>query len=284
MIRCGKCAIIATAIATLCTLCSFAPARAQRPVLEVRLEQETARVGEPYRVVYETSWTGAPDAFAVLPTDPETVPWATSRSTQMATRAEGAKFFVTQTVEYVPYEAGEFEVSPFVVSYFDPALIEDSESTSEDAPGEELPEQQTISAPAFTVSVRADLGPYIFYGTALALVAALGAAGAWTLLRRRRRARLEGASEGVAVPQTVHAVLNLARQYRLDGKFYEFYKELSRAATLLAPSVAVRKLREKLEADAKDVGYRGVRPSDDEMEGSLKDVERAMQSGPADDG
>lgn len=284
MITCGKCAIIATAIATLCTLCSIAPARAQLPVLEVRLEQEKARVGEPYRVVYETSWTGAPGDYVVLPTDTETVPWATALSTQMATRGEGAKFFVTQTVEYVPHEPGEFEVPPFVVSYFDPALIEDFELASEKAGGEQLPEQQTIRTAGFTVSVQSDLGRYIFYWTALALFAALSAAGAWTLAQRRRRARLEGASGGAAVPQTAHGALNLARQYRLDGKFYEFYKELSRAATLLAPSVAARKLREKIEADAKEVGYRGVRPTDDDMDGILKDVERAMQSGPDGDG
>ena len=56
------------------------------------------------------------------------------------------------------------------------------------------------------------------------------------------------------------------------------------AATLLAPSVAARKLREKLEADAKEVGYRGVRPTDDEMDGALKDVEGAVQRSPDEDG
>ena len=272
------------AIVALCTLYSIVPASAQTLVLEVRLEQDKARINEPYRVVYETSWSGAPDAFAILPTDPEPVPWAASRSTQTATRAEDGRFFVMQTVEYVPYEAGEFEVSPFVVSYFEPASVENSESTEEEDGGEQLPEQQIIRAAGFTVYVQPDLGPYIFYVTALALFAALTGAGAWTLVQRRRRARLEGVSGGVSVPQTVRAALNVARQYRLDGKFYEFYKELSRAATLLAPSVAARKLREKLEADAKEVGYRDVRPSDDDMDGALKVVERAIQRDPDDEG
>ena len=284
MITGGKCVIMTLAIVALCTLYSIVPASAQTLILEVRLEQDKARINEPYRVVYETSWTGAPDAFAILPTDPEPVPWATSRTAQMATRAEGGKFFVTQTVEYVPYEAGEFEVSPFVVSYFEPASVENSESAEEEDGGEQLPEQQIIRAAGFTVYVQPDLGPYIFYGTALALFAALTGAGAWTLVQRRRRARLEGVSGGVSVPQTVCAALNVARQYRLDGKFYEFYKELSRAATLLAPSVAARKLREKLEADAKEVGYRDVRPSDDDMDGALKVVERAIQRDPDDEG
>ena len=40
---------------------------------------------------------------------------------------------------------------------------------------------------------------------------------------------------------------------------------------------------EKIEADAKEVGYRGVRPADDEMDGALKDVERALQQSPGED-
>ena len=39
----------------------------------------------------------------------------------------------------------------------------------------------------------------------------------------------------------------------------------------------------KIEADAKEVGYRGVRPADDEMDGALKDVERALQQSPGED-
>ena len=69
-------AIMDLATAVLCTFFSLVPARAQTPVLEVRLEQDKARVGEAYRVLYEMSWTGAADAFTVLSTEPEPVSWA----------------------------------------------------------------------------------------------------------------------------------------------------------------------------------------------------------------
>lgn len=279
-----KCAILAASLVALCILDSFSLISAQAPVLEVRLPQKTAHVDEPYRVIYETSWEGAADAFAVLPADPETVPWASSSIVETTTRTRDGKCFVTQTVEFVPYETGEFEVAPFVVSYFDPALIGSSEKTSEEDGGTLLPQQEILRASSFTVTVRPDLGPYVMYGTLMAVAVALSALGGWTVARKRRRARLAGASGEMAIPQTVPAALNLARQYRLDGKFYEFYKELLQVATLLAPSVAARKLREKLEADAKEVGYRGVRPTDDEMDGALKDVEGAVQRGPDEDG
>ncbi len=279
-----KCAILGASLVALCILDSFSLVPAQAPVLEVRLPQETARVDEPYRMIYETSWAGPADAFAVLPADPETVAWASSSIVETATRTQDGKRFVTQTVEFVPYEAGEFEVAPFVVSYFDPALIGDSEEGSEENGETPLPPQEILRAAGFTLTVRPDLGPYLMYGTLAAVVATLSAVGAWAIARRRRRARLAGASVAMAVPQTVRAALNLARQYRLDGKFYEFYKEISRASTLLAPSVAARKLREKLEADAKEVGYRAVRPTDDGMDGAVKEVERALQQGPGEDG
>ena len=278
-----KYAILLPSLVALCILDSFSLAPAQAPVLEVRLPQETAHVDEPYRVIYETSWEGPADAFAVVPADPETVHWASSSIVETATRTLDGKRFVTQTVEFVPYEAGEFEVAPFVVSYFDPALIADSEDSSEEDAATPLPPQEILRAAGFTVTVRPDLGPYMMYGTLVAAVAALSALGGWTLTRRRHRARLARASTKIPVPQTARAALNLARQYRLDGKFYEFYKELSRAATLLAPSVAARKLREKLEADVKEVGYRGVRPTDEGMDGALKDVEEALQPGPDED-
>lgn len=274
-----QCAILVTLLLAFCILGSRSLGSAQAPVLEVRLPQETAHVHEPYQVIYETSWEGLADAFAVLPADPETVPWASSSIVKTATRIQDGKCFVTQTVEFVPYEAGEFEVLPFVVSYFDPASIE----VSDEDRGTALPEQEILRAAGFTLTVRPEVGPYVLYGTLAAVIVALSAVGAWTVARRRRQATLAGASSGLTMPQTARAAMNLARQYRLDGKFYDFYKELSRAATLLAPSVAARKLREKLEADAKEVGYRGVRPADDEMDGAMKDLERAMQPSPDED-
>lgn len=282
MILGHKCVIIPLLIGSIFAFDPFAPLRAQTPVLEVQLEQDTARVDEPYRVMYETSWTGSADLFAVLSAEPETVAWASSRVVETKTRQEDGKFFITQTIEYVPFKAGEFEISPFTVSYFDPALLEDSGDATEEEESPELPAPQTLEAGAFQLTVRPNLAPYYFYGT-IAVAVALCTGVAFTSVRRRRALRAAGATIEVPEPQTVQSALNLARQHRLDGKYYEFYTELTRAASLMAPSTAARALRGKLDAAAKEVGYKGIRPSDDEMDGVLKEVEQAVQQGPCED-
>lgn len=274
-----KYAIIAPLIGSIFAFDSLAPLRAQTPVLEVLLEQDKARVDEPYRVMYETSWTGPADQFAIRSADPATVDWATSRVVETSTRQEDGKFFITQTIEYVPFESGEFEVLPFIVSYFDPAQLRVAGGASEEEGDAELPEPRILEASAFQLKVRPNLAPYYLSGT-IAVLVALCTGVAYASRRRRRELQAVAAGINVPEPQTVQSALNLARQYRLDEKFYEFYKELSRAASLMAPGTATRTLRGKLEAGAKEVGYRGVRPSDEEMDGVLRDVERAVQQGP----
>ncbi len=282
MISGRKYAIIAALIGSIFAFDSFAPIRAQIPVLEVQFEQGKARVDEPYRVMYETSWTGPADQFAVLSAEPGTVDWAATRLVDTRSRQEDGKFFITQTIEYVPFESGEFEISPFVVSYFDPAQLEDSSNASEEDDATELPEPRVLEAGAFAIRVRPNLTPYYLPGT-IALLLVLSTVTAYGAMRRKRRLQAAGVGLAVPEPQTVQSALNLARQHRLDGKFYEFYKELVRAASLMVPGTATRTLRGKLEADAREVGYRGTRPSDDEMDGVLRDVERAMRQNPSTD-
>lgn len=241
------------------------------------MDRSKAKVDEPYRVIYETRWRGEADSFAIVPAEIEAVTWAQTRIVETTTRSEDDVFIVALTVEFIPYEAGEFEVPAFSVGYFDPALISAEESEDIRKTGPKLPDREMLQASAFMLTVRPSLGPYFLYGSILAVLVCLSALGVRNLRARRQRAIAAGAPAALPVPQTMRAALNLARQYRLDGKFYEFYKELARGVAMLAPSVAARKLREKIEADAKEVGYRGVRPTDDDMDGSVRDVERALR-------
>jgi hypothetical protein len=74
----------------------------------------------------------------------------------------------------------------------------------------------------------------------------------------------------------VQGALHAARRQRLDGKFYEFYLELGRAAAALPSEGRPPGLAETLKARAQEVGYKGVRPTDDRMDGDVRDVERAL--------
>lgn len=273
--RFAKLSRLASAVSVLLL---FSSAWAESLTIEAHLEQEKARVAQAFVVRYETSWTGAADAFAIAPGEVEAVPWAEARLVSVTTETREGAFFVTQKVEYVPSETGEFEIPAFSVAYFDPATVQPDASDEEDPDITVSSERQVMRAGAFMVTVRPALSLYIGSGLIAALCLFLGGT-AWLVYARNRNSlAYAGGRVAAAVPQTVQAAVHLARQHQLDGKFYEFYKELARASTLLAPSVAARKLREKLEREAQNVGYRAERPSDDEMDGALRDLETAMRS------
>jgi hypothetical protein len=62
----------------------------------------------------------------------------------------------------------------------------------------------------------------------------------------------------------------------LDGHFYEYYLELARAVNALPAERKPAGLAETLQGRAQAVGYQGVRPTEDEMDGDFRDVERAL--------
>jgi len=45
----------------------------------------------------------------------------------------------------------------------------------------------------------------------------------------------------------------------------------------LAPSVAAKRLRESLEHQAQQVGYGALHPTEDDLEGAVRDLERVMK-------
>jgi hypothetical protein len=70
--------------------------------------------------------------------------------------------------------------------------------------------------------------------------------------------------------------LRCARRRRQEGDFYKFYVELARAAETLEVGGQQPELAATLKERAQETGYRGVRPTDDQMDGDLRDLERAM--------
>jgi hypothetical protein len=128
---------------------------------------------------------------------------------------------------------------------------------------------QILKAAAMTLVVRAPFAwqPWAAGGGALA--AAAGAAGAWW--RRRKRAAAMSGAPGRTQREVVQALLHEARRHRLDGDFYAFYKTLQRAAQTLGLEEAGA-LAQRTQA----VGYRGVRPTDDDMDGDIKRVELGL--------
>jgi hypothetical protein len=74
----------------------------------------------------------------------------------------------------------------------------------------------------------------------------------------------------------VAEAVRLARVHRQEGDFYKFYLELARAASALPDPGEPPNLAAALKARAQEAGYKGARPTDDQMDGDLRDLERAV--------
>jgi hypothetical protein len=242
-------------------------ASAQPPKIRVIQDTSKAIVHEPYAVSYEVTWGGDAAERAVLPPAPLTLDWAdvTIGSTVAQVR-DGANVIQHNVVLY-PREAGTFEFPPMTLAYVDPAKIPSSEDGEESDP----PIFPTISTEGFQLDVSNPPDPLRYVVGGALLLGVL--AGGITLLRRRQVAAA-GAAGSIPMP-TVSDAINAARQHRLDRRHYEFYQALIRGATLMGGATEPTRLKTVFETKAREVGYQGYNPTEDELDGALRDLERA---------
>jgi len=266
-----------SALVALGAMAAFAhESAAQLPQVSYSIEPDHPTAKVPFRVTYEVRWDGAPESIGVIPAEPSAVAWGKARLAQATSVADAAGQSLRYTVEYVSERHGELQIPPLALSYvLEPPLEErvkvvaDASATAE---AKEL-DTQSLEAPGFSVSVGRNVNAAaIALGAGVLLLVAAGAL-LGLRVRQKRAARVSAPAAG----STVQSLMNLARQHRLDGKFYEFYRELARATTLLAPSVAAKALREKLEQQAHQVGYGALHPTQDDLEGAVRDLDRVMK-------
>ncbi|MBI1319633.1 MAG: hypothetical protein GC168_11900 [Candidatus Hydrogenedens sp.] len=151
-------------------------------------------------------------------------------------------------------------------------------TTPDDTPlaGEKLETEGktvTVSIEPFEFEVVRDIRPFLWSGVAALGVALVLGLVAWAA--RRSRKPVEQAPGGTPAEQ-VQARLHQARQHRLDGDFYKVYLAFAEAAKILHPLVGEGPAPDALQRRAQEVGYKGVRPTDDEMDGVARDLERAL--------
>jgi len=264
------------ALGVLCA--AVPPAVADAPSVTFAVEPKDPVAKAPFRVIYELRWPGGPESLGVIPAEPAAVVWGTARlaSATAYPATDGQR--LQYTVEYVAAKDGQVTVPPLALSYVVNPPLENRPRVVAGADAQPAAEPATVEpvsleAPGFTVNVRKALSPALVYGGAGGAVIVVGAAAALMVARRRRSLASTPPAEGT----TLQSLMNVARQHRLDGKFYEYYRELARASTLLAPSVGAKKLRETLEHYAEQVGYGALQPTEDDLEGALRDLERAAR-------
>lgn len=247
------------------------------PELQLDVPEGDARPGKPYVVRCHVSWDGPPEAWAVFAPELDSPEWAEFRVGAARSRVEDGRQTVVFDVAVIARETGEFELPELRVPYLDRAeraARGDAPPAEDGEKGAGEPPLPKLTALAGTVTVRPDRA-WLWW--AFAGGAALLAVGATYLLRRRRPAPASGPADGAPDIASVQEAFHGARRKRLDGDYYGFYQHLRAAAEQLSAAGHDNGLVETLSARARDAGYRGTRPSDDELDADFRAVERAWK-------
>lgn len=251
------------------------------PELKVIAQEKPARPDKVYRIVYETSWEGGPSDYSILPAEVDAIDWGTVTLAGVNATVRDGVNVVSQTVEIIPNDPGEFDAPEVRIAYLNPEATAPTEKAASGTDPSVSSASPSLVADPFIIVVRpARFFAWLFggLGASLFLLVVLG----WWAMRHRRSRQSSQNGPAAASPRlreddaTVQEALHKARQRRLDGQFYEFYVELSRAADLVASGGDGRSVAASIKAHAEEVGYKGLRPTDDQMDGDFGDVERAL--------
>lgn len=236
---------------------------------------EFATPNQAYSVVYEITWEGDPGEYLIAPPEVEAFTWGTARVARSRATAREGLNVLYYTLEFTAEGPGTYEIPGITFRYFTPDQVPQpgpTESGPGDA-GQADAEFPMLRAEPISLIVRAPSTvplPALVTG---ALLACCALAGAWVFARRRRRGTPPAQVDPLA---EVSAMVHAARGRRLDGDYYAFYCEMLKAVQRLEPGSAVGALQTALKNRAREVGFKGVRPTDDEMDGVERDVERAV--------
>ncbi len=249
------------------------------PELKVIPQDGHARPHSIFRIECEVSWVGEPSEYAILPAEADAIDWGTivvGKARSFVRDENGSRTnIVSQVLEITPEKAGEFKSPEIRVSYLNPEATSPAEKAAHGTAPSASSASPSLRAEPFTIVVRpARLLVWISGGLgASLLLTALG----WWSARLKRGPQPPLPSEAADLSVTQQA-MHQARQRRLDGNFYEFYQELARAVEGLPTEHQADggKLAGRLRSCAQEAGYKGVRPTDDQMDGDVRDVERAL--------
>lgn len=257
--------------ARLCFLAvvGFMPMALAAPNLDVISEKYASGPGEAFPIAYRIFWDGDPAEYTVLPPALPVLEWGKASLLEVRSRKTGDVNEIRLVVGYTSENTGVFEAPSFDIRVLE---WNDGQNTGVLNVSPETP-AQVLGTPPVKVTVRRSRLPWAAAAVTLSAVTIVLAA---VYIRRRNRAKRK---QPEASPlEEGMALLHEARRHRLDGDFYAFYCTLRRACDL-AGRVSKRPnehLIGILEQRIKDTGYRGLRPSEDNLEGDFKEVEQQI--------
>lgn len=241
------------------------------PELEVTPQKSSARPGESFPVEYTVTWQDAENPYAVLPPALPVLDWGDAEMLEMRTQNSGQTNKTRILMGFKAAEAGKYEVPAIDFRVVD-WNAEDNSAVLTVTP--ETPTRLLTSAPV-KVTVRSIGIPEIAVAATVLLLVLAGGTAFWRI-KRGKQSKSE--MPAISVSEQGAALLHEARRHRLDGDYYAFYRTLRQAYDLAAriSNTPDDRLRSKLDAHIQDTGYRGLRPTEDDLEGDFKEVEQQV--------
>jgi hypothetical protein len=245
-----------------------------QPELEVTPGPSAVSVGEAFRITCEVSWSGSPDDYIVLLAEMEPLEWGDVTLLPSMAFVRDGRNVIVQTVEIVAKQVGEVEVPAILIPYLRPEDIQKPEKpdtpmhlNASDAPPK-------LRADPFPLLVQPHTTPAWLFGVLGALFFCALAFLGWRFRSRRGIEVTPVDSHGHIDNAAVNRYLEQAKRKRLEGEFYGAYRDMAAAAELLKardPDLAAR-----LTARAQEIGYRSIRPTDDEMDSDFRTIDRIL--------
>ena len=228
-------------------------------------EQTQVLAGRPCPVDYTVEWQGARDAAIVLPLEVSQPDWGHAELKSTRTEHDGDRWRVVQVVEYTASKAGKYTVAPVEIQAItaNQPIVGSFDSTP----------STRVKAPETTITVFNPPNTRA-WGGIVAAVVVVGAVGGLLYYRRKKRV-LPGQEEDVVA--VARELLHHARRNRLDGDLYACYQSMLKSAEALQTvNIEAKNVADSIRARIPAVGFQGVRPTDDEMDGLFRDLERII--------
>jgi hypothetical protein len=250
------------------------------PTLGAVEKPTTATLNESSTVTLELSWQGDPAEYLALAPSLDLGEWAKVTGIESTAFAEEGTSTVRHTITFVPRELGEFTSPDISLHYLAradipvPPEVESSEeliATNTAVEPDITGLYEVLEAGTFTVRV---LEPSDYTLNLLGIAAILLAMFGSAFVFYRRNALQIAASTDV-IDSTVPAFIHEARKQRLDEDYYAFYQSLMRGADLLHEADTRHELHRRFKDLAMAVGYKGAKVTEDDLDGAIRELERA---------
>ena len=239
------------------------------PVVSIVFESSQCYVGTPNVIIYQISWIGDPDDFVVLPIEIPEISWGEIAYGSVKSYQDDDAWIIQQQLALTPHVEGEFILPEVRVGYVSANELPDGLINLDEAL--DINTHYLVVDAVNVVSMQ----PVSAWVVALPIVGVLVIGVVFAFLvwwRRSTSIDLPPVSRQQKAMQDLHQ----AQRLRLDGDYYAMYLLLSRIVNDFGNQSEDTLLINRLKETTQAVGFQGKRPSEDELSGDIRDVERLV--------